>query len=208
MNHHRQCPIPTRGGRDCWETSHPDSKHGLCERHWREITQSRYAGADQLELRCASCGQFGMRTIPADNIAYCINRDCGTVRFDFDPELGSGRIQHTSLHNRLNAPEAPKPVKLKASVVYYIRWSDRIKIGTTTSLPQRMKALYFDEIMAIEPGGTGLEAQRHQQFAEYRLDTYREWFNAAPGLVFFANTLRDKYGSPMKAWRDLSRGAA
>lgn len=208
MHNHRQCPIPTRGGRDCWETPHPDSRHGLCERHWRALSEERFAGSDHLGLRCKACGQFGLRTIPGDHVAYCVNRDCATVEYDVD--LTIGEDNRISLNYRLREEATPRPIKAKlsASVVYYIRWADRIKIGTTTNLPQRMKALYFDEIIAVEPGGASLEARRHEEFSEYRIDAYREWFTAAPGLVFFANTLRDRHGAPMNAWRQLAKRTA
>lgn len=37
MEHFTHCPIPTRGGRDCWDTPHPASRHGLCAHHWDAV---------------------------------------------------------------------------------------------------------------------------------------------------------------------------
>lgn len=70
-------------------------------------------------------------------------------------------------------------------VVYYIRFGDRIKIGTTRSLISRMNALPHDEFLVTEPGGVHVERQRHKQFAHLRAEvgTSREWFQMAPELL-------------------------
>lgn len=68
-------------------------------------------------------------------------------------------------------------------VVYYATRSDRpgqVKIGTTISVPHRMLALRTARgrgdvtLLAVEPGGEGVERARHLQFAPMRMDG--EWF--------------------------------
>ena len=73
----------------------------------------------------------------------------------------------------------------KAEVVYYLRFGDRVKIGTTTNLQQRLIAIPHDEVLATEPGGPYVERQRHQQFKhlQVRGGRYREWFAITPELV-------------------------
>ena len=193
MTQLRQCPIPTRGGRDCWETPHPDSKLGLCARHWRIAAEGMESGSPLTDIRCRYCGQIGMVSVARDHIAYCRNRECGQVIFDVD---FTGR-------ELITIPEPP-PVKTptaQPSVVYYILWADRIKIGTSFTLTTRLKSLYFDQLLAIEPGNHTLESRRHREFASLKLPNYREWFQAAAPLIFHTNTLRDKYGAPMEALR-------
>lgn len=90
------------------------------------------------------------------------------------------------------------PIRNPGQVVYYLRFGDRIKIGTTTDLPQRLQALPHDELLAIEPGGMTLERTRHLQFADLRVT--REWFEAAPVLFSHAHELREKHGRPLSAW--------
>lgn len=71
-----------------------------------------------------------------------------------------------------------------ASLVYYVALpGDRIKIGTTKNLPQRLKALRVDRaaILATEPGGVSLERRRHHQFAALRIGE-REDFKDVPML--------------------------
>lgn len=70
------------------------------------------------------------------------------------------------------------------SLVYYLALpGDRIKIGTTTNLPQRLNALRADRawVLATEPGGVSVERQRHRQFAAYRIGQ-REDFRDVPKL--------------------------
>lgn len=69
-----------------------------------------------------------------------------------------------------------------ASVVYYVRTGRYIKIGYTADLRQRLYSLRLDPtaVLATEPGGRQLEAQRHEQFAEDRIGR-REDF--APSLA-------------------------
>lgn len=71
----------------------------------------------------------------------------------------------------------------RTSVVYYVRWQNLIKIGTTIQLKARLTALGLPglQVLATEPGGFELEHQRHRQFAAHRQDG--EWFVAGPDLL-------------------------
>ena len=66
-------------------------------------------------------------------------------------------------------------------VVYYVRFADRVKIGTTTNLAMRMQSVPHDEVLATEPGGRSIESQRHRQFAHLRMTG--EWFSMGPDLM-------------------------
>ncbi len=66
-------------------------------------------------------------------------------------------------------------------VVYYLRYADRIKIGTSGRPRQRVAAIRHDELLAFELGGRSLEQQRHRQFAALREGG--EWFRAGPELL-------------------------
>lgn len=81
-------------------------------------------------------------------------------------------------------PELPRPL---VPVVYYIRWADRVKIGTSANPQQRLATLWHDEILAFEPGGRDLEQARHTQFADLREGG--EWFSADPRLLQHAAAL-------------------
>lgn len=69
------------------------------------------------------------------------------------------------------------------SLVYYVAFGDRIKIGTTTDLNQRLQSIPHDELLAFERGGRALERKRHRQFAADLVPGQREWFHRSPELV-------------------------
>jgi hypothetical protein len=68
----------------------------------------------------------------------------------------------------------------QTDVVYYLRFADRVKIGTTSNLERRLCAIPHDEVLATEPGSFNLERRRHLQFADDRL--MGEWFALSPAL--------------------------
>jgi hypothetical protein len=76
---------------------------------------------------------------------------------------------------RLRIADVQKPIQ--SPVVYYIQFGDRVKIGTTANLPQRLAALPHDRVLATEPGGFELEQARHRQLRASRVDGQREWFH-------------------------------
>lgn len=92
--------------------------------------------------------------------------------------------------DRARSVKLPHGIPLPESVVYYVLFGDRIKIGTTTNLTRRLQDLPHDELLATEPGGTGVERQRHAQFGVYRVTG--EWFEMGDELVDHVNELRRK----------------
>ncbi|WP_344790121.1 GIY-YIG nuclease family protein [Gryllotalpicola daejeonensis] len=86
----------------------------------------------------------------------------------------------------------PRP---RVDVVYYIRFGDRMKIGTTSNLRQRMAKLWHEDLVALERGGRARERARHAQFARARLGT-SEWFELAPELVAHTEVLRAGVDDP------------
>jgi hypothetical protein len=69
-------------------------------------------------------------------------------------------------------PDLP-PVRVE--VVYYLRFRDRIKIGTSGRPRARLAQLRYEELLAFERGGRDVEQRRHAQFAEFRFPG-SEWF--------------------------------
>jgi len=82
--------------------------------------------------------------------------------------------------------ELPAP---RVDVVYYLRYADRIKIGTTAKPRQRLAVIMHDELLAFERGDRVLERARHAQFAGIREGG--EWFTATPELRAHAAMLAD-----------------
>lgn len=69
----------------------------------------------------------------------------------------------------------------RVDVVYYLRFRDRIKIGTSAQPRQRLRAIRHDELLAFERGDRSLERRRHLQFASERLGG-SEWFDRSEAL--------------------------
>lgn len=89
-------------------------------------------------------------------------------------------------HLPLNQPET----------VYYLQVGDLLKIGFSAHLKQRIAAYPPNRrLLATEPGGEQIEAQRLSDFAEYRA-LGREWFNPGPRLLRHINQLRASAGAP------------
>ncbi|MFF2371986.1 GIY-YIG nuclease family protein [Agromyces sp. NPDC058110] len=64
---------------------------------------------------------------------------------------------------------------VRVEVVYYVRYRDQVKIGTSANPRQRLASIPHDEVLAFEPGGRRLEQRRHVQFADRRF-AGTEWF--------------------------------
>jgi hypothetical protein len=102
---------------------------------------------------------------------------CGDTRFDRD----DGRWVCAACGWPLGEVpdhDLPRPV---IEVVYYLRWAERIKIGTSRNPKQRLAAIRHEELLAFERGGRDLEQARHVQFAHVREGG--EWFTATDELL-------------------------
>lgn len=98
-------------------------------------------------------------------------------------------------------PDLPPP---RVDVVYYLRWADRIKIGTTHRPRQRLAAIMHEELLAFEPGARDVEQRRHREFADLREGG--EWFTAAPPLLAHIATLGGE--PPVPPWHAYARWVA
>lgn len=202
----RMCPILVSGGRDCWRPPHPDAPYGLCKEHWDKIADHHPDHEPLVKrplLRCMFCGYLSVRELEGEGLQFCTDPLCGRVNFG----LSSAELQEL-MDKRQAASD--RLARARFEVVYYLRWGDRIKIGTSRNLPGRMQQIWHDELLAVEPGSYDLERKRHGEFAEHRIPNYREWFRAAPNLMFFINNLRATHGEPFAAfdrWRTHSTPA-
>ena len=94
-----------------------------------------------------------------------------------------------------DAPDPDLP-RTPVEVVYYLRYRERIKIGTSRNPKQRLAAIWHEELLAVERGGRSLEQARHREFAHLREGG--EWFTAAPELLAHIDGLRN--GDPWHAY--------
>lgn len=92
------------------------------------------------------------------------------------------------------------------SQVYYVRIGDRVKIGYSINLKQRLNALRVPEsaLLATEPGGRQLERERHLQFAAERVGR-REDFNPSRRLLAHIEAIKAEHGDPkLTTWPRVS----
>ena len=83
------------------------------------------------------------------------------------------------------AAERGTPALRGATVVYFARFGDLIKIGYTSSMPARMAAISPDEVLLTLPGGRPEERALHEIFKRHRVRG--EWFRSCPDILDFIN---------------------
>lgn len=104
-----------------------------------------------------------------------------------------GSLVNRELFNQL-CDQAQAEKRARARVVYYVRAGRIVKIGCTTDMVERMRALIPDEVLATEPGSFDLERQRHHEFRHLALGG--ELFTLAPDLREHIDRLRAEHGAP------------
>lgn len=123
---------------------------------------------DRLPGRCALCGNA---TGARDEAGWV----CGVCGWRF------GDVPDDDL---------PRP---RVDVVYYLRYDERVKIGTSGRPRQRLASIRHHELLAFERGDRVLEHERHAEFADLREGG--EWFTFAAPLVAHTDGLR-RMGAP------------
>ena len=124
--------------------------------------------------------------------AASIELDAGSV--EMAVKLGRGRW------GKREPDVQPTLFSAASSIVYYVRRGALIKIGTTVQPRKRFSSLMPDAILAIEPGGRGVERARHCQFMHLRAGTGREYFRDTAELLDHARQVRSAYGEPDPSW--------
>lgn len=79
-------------------------------------------------------------------------------------------------------------VRTTPGTVYFFRMGDLVKIGYTTDLPRRRRALVPDEVLATTPGTMGDEKALHHRFGHAW--SHGEYFRPEPELLAHIETLR------------------
>lgn len=136
------------------------------------------------------CDAFVPATAPIPNCAEHLHE-----AFLWYADQLSGTPQRQEITRiPVGAARAPEPAAGEG-IIYYLRFGDRIKIGFSRNVAQRLAAVPHDELIAYEPGPPELEKMRHQQFEELKV-ARREWFREGPELLSHIAMLREHYGEP------------
>lgn len=78
-------------------------------------------------------------------------------------------------------------------VVYAARVGDVVKIGHTTDLASRLRAIGADELLAFTPGSYADEQALHRRLVDH-VHHGREWYFPTPGVLAVVNELRSSIG--------------
>lgn len=163
----------------CGSAAHPGAPLALCLPHLLEAhdwVAAEFGVTDVLPSPCAFCGsRLGVRYPTGWLCAVCEWR------------VGA------------SPPDDLAPVRV--DVVYYLRYRDRIKIGTTANPAQRFASLPHDEVLAFERGDRMRERSRHEEFARLRIPG-TEWFETDAALLAHVDRLRAAAPDP---WALLAR---
>jgi hypothetical protein len=118
-----------------------------------------------------------------------------------DAQVRARLAAHFAADEAARAPVRMKYREPGRDVVYYVRLpGDLIKIGTSRALRSRLTGLLATpaDLLAAEPGGRELEAERHRQFRRFRYDK-TERFRSEPELLAHIEQLRQTVGVPQVA---------
>lgn len=173
------CDILLDSGRRCCVPVCADAPLNLCAGHLlvaADWVGREHGVIDLLPSPCRACSaRLGIRYPSGWLCAVC------EWRVDEVPD-------HDVSHVRLD-------------VVYYIRFGDRIKIGTSATPRRRLASLPVDEVLAFERGDRLVEHQRHEQFAQHRIPR-TEWFEANEALSMHIAEIRAGVVDP---WAQYAR---
>ena len=176
------CGVVLGSGHPCPDSVAPDAPLNLCAHHLlaaHEWVAGEVGVTDILPTPCLACGsRLGVRYPSGWLCAVCEWRVGELV----DPEIAAA---------------------VRVDVVYYLRFADRIKIGTSSNPRQRLASIRYDELLAFEPGNRAVEQRRHRQFAQLRF-ARTEWFSAGEALADHVAILRagsDDPWSQYALWR-------
>jgi hypothetical protein len=158
-----------RGGR-CELPVEAGAPIALCSLHLavaHDWVEREVGTTDLLPSPCAACGhRVGVRYPSGWICARCEWR-VGEV-----PDLESAALDDA-----------------RVDVVYYVRWRNQVKIGTTANPRRRLAALPVEEVLAFERGDRLVERRRHEQFAAHRFPR-TEWFQIHDELTALTDELR------------------
>ena len=156
-----------------------DAPIALCERHLAvaaDWAEREHGVTDLLPSPCRLCGsRLGVSHPSGWLCAVC--------------EWRHGDIVDTEL---------PPP---RVDIVYYLRYADRVKIGTTANPRQRLAAIMHDEVLGFERGNRSVERERHVRFADERFGS-TEWFVLSDRIRTHIDTINAGADSP---WTTLAR---
>lgn len=149
----RRCTVTIDDGGRCTAPVEPDAPLPLCAEHLLVAYDWVAREIGVVDLAPSSCLACGCRV--------GVHYPSGWICAECEWRLGD-----------VPDGELPRP---RIEVVYYVRYRDQVKIGTSANPRLRLSSIPHDEVLAFERGGRALEQRRHEQFAAHRFPR-TEWF--------------------------------
>lgn len=109
----------------------------------------------------------------------------------------------TELTKESGPSEAAEP---HPGLVYYLRFADRIKIGYSADIYNRLNNVPWESVLALEPGTFQLEAKRHQKFQAFQVTNKREWFTDNPEMQEHIREVRARFPHLARLADSISAG--
>ncbi|MCY7411636.1 MAG: GIY-YIG nuclease family protein [Salinibacterium sp.] len=167
------CGIVERDGSPCSGVIDSGTPLNLCASHLaiaHDWVEREVGATGLLPAPCLACGsRIGLR-FPAGWLCADCEWRVGEIP---DPDVALPRVD----------------------VVYYLRFRDRVKIGTSANPRTRIAALPHEEVLAFERGDRRVEQRRHAEFAEHRIPR-SEWFYVHDALAAHIAELRAGVDDP------------
>jgi hypothetical protein len=160
------------------------------------IRKAQWAAYHQSRLRCIGTGNDCPReTVDDCPVPLCSHhlREVYTFAADLVTERWDGAVREyvADLHETFKPPPALK--QPASGWVYFIRFSDRIKIGYTTKPDNRLRDLPHEQVIGVIPGTRSDEAAWHELLTEFHV--VGEWFRAEPAVLeMLERVARQKQG--------------
>ncbi len=159
------------------EDAAADAPLDLCEGHLALAAEWAWREFGTVDLLPAPCGLCASRV----GVQYPSGWICAVCEWRFGDVVDD---------------ELPPP---RVEVVYYLRFADRVKVGTTANPRQRLAVIRHHELLAFERGGRRLEQRRHEEFANDRLGT-SEWFRMSDAIRRHVDAVRAGAADPWEAY--------
>ena len=154
----------------------------------RVSQDKRYATLRRQHHHCPECLQWMIRDRKKD-LFLCLGCGRKETRAEFTQTVRRNRL--TAIPNQTSEKMLRQLLDEPSyGVVYYVKFGDAVKIGTSMKLNTRLDVIPWDEVLLTEPGGYRLEKARHKKFA--RSHRMREWFNLTPELQQFIDEKREE----------------
>lgn len=124
----------------------------------------------------------------------------------FDQPLPAAELKQARKDARTQTRNQQKAATGSTGWVYYVRVGERIKIGYSANVKQRLTTYPPGSLLlAVEPGTRAMESTRHKQFF-HLLDAAREWFRQDDELDAHIAKIRSRWGDMSDMHKPRQRG--